>query len=212
MTTSVLNECLLLKDKPTEKMIEYLHSINLHIFDEIFTKRDTDYNPIHAVLYILAAFSEESPLIILRQDSKTEQENICDYLQIPELYRHNFINLIDKGMRRAVTQYIDVFSGALFRWLAFAKVQYRDFEIMVTNKDFKTKAGEEEMYNYDIKEHGKCISEMERLAKKIEIVEGQLRRERVISSELDKMREWKEKKGAKVQSVGISIENSPSIT
>lgn len=209
MTASILNDILLLKDKPIEKTVEYLHSINLHIFDDLFIKRETDYDPKQAVQYILAAYSEESPLIILRQDSKTEQENICEYLQIPEIYRNNFVNLVDKNIRRAVTQYVQQFSSQLFRWLMFARIQYRDYEMIVTNRDFKIKVEETEEYAYNITDHNKAVSAMESLAKKISVCEKEIllevrRKESIL--EMDDYKGNGKKGSAKIKFNG-SIEN-----
>jgi hypothetical protein len=158
-------------------MLEYLHSINLHIFDDLFQNRETDYDPRHAVLYILTAYSEDSPLIILRQDSRVEQENICDYLGIPELYRHNFINLVDKSIRRAVTNYVHSFSSQTFRWLMFAKIQYRDYEMIVTNRDFKVAEGDTNTYNYSMPDHNKAVMAMYSLAKAISQCEKEISQE-----------------------------------
>jgi hypothetical protein len=195
MTTSILNDCILLKEQPSEKMLEYLHSINITIFDNLFSKKEgtLDFEPKIAVLYIIAAYSEESPFIIPRQDAKTEQENLCEYLQIPEIYRNALINLENKEVRKATTTFVEQFAGPLFRWLTFAKIQYRYYEQMVTNRDFSTQDEESLVWHYDIKEHGKCVLEMERLAKKIAIWERELKNDTRRVEGIKELQEYKDK-------------------
>lgn len=208
MTLSILNDCLKLKDQPSSKMLEYLHSINITIFDKIFNNPQLDFEPKLITLYILCAYSEESPFIIPRQDAKIEQENICEFLQIPEIYRNGLIQLDDKEVRSAVTNFSSQFCGPLLRWLNFAKIQYQYFEKVITNRDFGTKEDEESIFwRYDIKEHGKAIAEMERLAKKIALWERELKQDIKRYEGIKEIEEWKDKGQVKKGSRTGSIEH-----
>lgn len=180
MTTSILNDCLLLKDKTLTEIEDYLKTINLTIFNAIISK----YNEMESkqiILFILCAYSEDSPLLILRQDSKEEKEGICEYLRIPEYLRPNLYSLLDEEIRKATTGYLTQFAGPLFRSLMFAKIQYDDFELGVTNRSYTIKTtkkeGEAETTTelFDIKEHGKALAEMSRLAKNIDALEKQIK-------------------------------------
>lgn len=186
MTVSILNDLLLLKNSPPEKTQEYLTSINLNIFDPIFHNTQKLLEAQQKVLFILCAYSEDSPLIILRQDSKEEKEAICEYLQIPDYMRGKLMNLTEPEVRRATTQYLSRFAGPLFKSLMFMKIQYEDFELNITNREFGSKkvdqAGQDGApdmitYYYDIKEHGKAIAEHARLGKQIDQLEKQIKQQ-----------------------------------
>lgn len=183
MTNSILNESLLLRNEPGEKLQDYLHSINLLIFDQIFHNSASIQEAKQKVLYILTAFSEESPLLILRQDSKEEKEGICEYLAIPEYMRLKLMKLTDPEVRRATTQYVSQFAGPLFRSLMFMKIQSDDYELMITNREFaikKTEIVEDKEVvteTFDVKEHGKAIAEFARLSKTIDSLEKQIRQQ-----------------------------------
>ncbi len=180
MTTSILNDCLLLRKKEPHYLQEYFTTINVTIFDTIFAKSE----PLEAqqtVLFIVCGYSEESPLLILRQDSKEEKMGICEFLDIPDFLRADLINLKNPDVRRAVTSYMHAFSGPLFRSLMFMKIQYNDFELDVTNRAFTIKKSETEGDKvidseiFDVKEHGKGVAEMNRLAVAIDRLEKQLK-------------------------------------
>lgn len=184
MITSILNDALLLRNLPGDKLQEYLRSINLNIFDSIFHNSASIQEAKQKVLYILAAFSEESPLLILRQDSKEEKEGICEYLGIPEFMRNKLMELSEPEVRRATTHYISQFAGPLFRSLMFMKIQSDDYELMITNRDFsirKTETGEDGKEvvteTFDVKEHGKAIAEFARLSKTIDSLEKQIKQQ-----------------------------------
>jgi hypothetical protein len=183
MTTSILNDALLLRNEPGERLQECLHNINLTLFDPIFHNSSSIQEAKQKVLYILCAFSEESPLLILRQDSKEEKEGICEYLGIPEFMRKKLMELSEPEVRRATTHYISQFAGPLFRSLMFMKIQSDDYELMITNRDFSIRKTEivddKEVVTetFDVKEHGKAIAEFARLSKTIDSLEKQIRQQ-----------------------------------
>lgn len=182
MTTSILNDILLLKNSPLEKIQDYLKAINLTVFDRIIQKYEPQ-EAVQIILFIACGYSEDSPLIILRQDHNEEKDGICEYLAIPEVFRNNMIRLVDPYIRTAVTQYVTQFAGPLFRSYMFMKIQLMDFDLDITNRNFsekKVEKGKEDepdvvTYFYDIKEHGKAIAEHSRLSKQIDLLEKQIR-------------------------------------
>lgn len=184
MTTSILNDCLLLRDQPFEKTKEYLHTINVLVFDNIIAK----YTPQEAhqiILYILCAYDEQSPLVIARQDSKAEQDGICEFLNIPEFKRKALIELKDSYVRIAVTDYVTQFAGEIFRSLMFMKIQLQDYQLAITNKQYytsredKNSSGEGEAklveFVFDFKEQSKAQTQCNILAKQIEALEKQIK-------------------------------------
>ena|ERR1700761_3624754 len=183
MTTSILNECLLLRSNPLQEMVEYLHSINITLFDSLIPQEEDELKSTEAkqtILYILIAFSEDSPMIILRQDDRTEKTAICEFLQIPELYRNSLLNLTDSKVRTAVTTYVSQFAGPLFRNLCFLKIQLADYELNITNRSYGAfdkldDEGKPISYNYDVKEHSKAVTETIRLSKEIDKLEREIK-------------------------------------
>lgn len=231
MTASILNDCLLLRNEPTEKFIEYFKAINVTIFDTILSRKQVEGNtiqeqePKQTVLFILTTYSEDSPLVILRQDAKEEKEGICEYLNIPDYMRDRLINLTDPIVRTATTKYLEQFAGFEFKNLMFMKIQLNDFERDITNRQYSSSktesAGEDDngmaqstiTYYYDIKEHGKAIAESLRLAKAIHSLENKIKSEGRFSA-IEDLKEWKmhgKGKTIKVGKGGISIENSSLI-
>lgn len=195
MTISILNECLLRRRKPPEEMRAYLESINLTIFNEIY--EELELLVAHqTILFILCGYSEDSPLLILRQDTKEEKMGICEYLEIPEFLRSDLMNLKKPVVRVATTAYMQQFSGPLFRSLMFQKIQYNDLELDVTNRAAAVKKTENKDGNevttetFDYKEHGKAITEMTRLAREIDKLEKQLREQIKRMEGLDELREY----------------------
>lgn len=219
MTTSILNDCLLLKNQTPDKLQEYLHSINLTIFDNIFHNSSSTEEAKQKIFFILAGYSEDSPLLILRQDSNEEKEGICEYLQIPDFMRKKLKELSEPEVRRATTQYLSQFANPLFKSLMFMKIQYEDIELTITNRDSVVKktttTGETTVTEeiFDNKEHSKAITELSRLGKAIEATERQLRSQSNYPG-LMEMKDWKNRgAGKKIQlgGRGISIENSSLI-
>lgn len=184
MTHSPLNDILLIRNQPFEKTKEYLQVVNITIFDNLIAK----YTPTEAhqiILYILCAYDEQSPLVIARQDSKTEQDGICEYLNIPEFNRKKLIELQDSYIRIAVTDYVEQFCGEIYRSLTFMKIQLRDYQLAITNKKYYTtredadssEKGEAKTieFVFDWKEMGKAQTQCNTLAKQIQQLEKELK-------------------------------------
>lgn len=179
MTESILNDCLLLKDQPLQEMRAYFSRINLTIFDDLIDQSQDKEVTKQIILYIICAYSEDSPLLIIRNDMKAEKESICEYLHIPEFARFSLLNLKEPSVRKAATAYVTQFAGQLFKTLCFLKIQYCDFELDITNREFRMIRKEDDpenaVFHYDIKEHGKAIAEMTRIGKQIEQIEKEIK-------------------------------------
>lgn len=183
MITSVLNDCLLLRNEPFEKTKEYLTTINLTIFDNLIDKYKNEAHQI--ILYILCAYDEQSPLVIARQDSKAEQDGICEYLNIPEFKRKKLIELQDSYVRLAVTDYVTRFAGEVYRSLMFMKIQLQDYQLAITNNQYyiirddkdssEEGAAKKEEILLDWKEKGKAQQQCNILAKQIEALEKEIK-------------------------------------
>lgn len=209
MITSLLNDILLLKNSPFEKTVDYLHTTGIAIFDTIINATRYNEKEKHQIiLYIFCAYSEDSPLIVLRQESKDEKEQICEYLDIPEINRHNITTFHDQDIRQAVTTYLWQFAGDNFRNLMFMKIQYEDFDRDITNREFTT--SKDELIYYDWKEHGKAINERDKLARAINKLELEIRKQVKTYEGIEEMRAWKDKVKDKWKpsSRGMQMENS----
>lgn len=205
-------------------MVEYLHSINLHIFDNLIKPSPENTDELknveakQTILFILCAFSEESPMLILRQDDKTEKEGICDYLQIPEIYRSALLNLKDINVRRCVTTYVDQFSGPLYRLLVLLKIQLNDYQVNLTNFNYGAfekldDDGKKIDWHYDFKEHSKAVLEVIRLSKEIDKLEKEIRSQVKRMEAMEAMKEWKNKSTKKMGGARSgNVEGSKFIT
>ncbi len=215
MTLSLLNEVLLLKDKEPGVLQEYLHSINLTIFDPIFKSAADQREAKQTVLFILCCYSEDSPLLILRRDSHEEQEGICEYLDIPEFMRSKLMHLTDHETRSVATQYIQEFATPTFKALKMMEIQMDDLNMAITNRKYVVEKNEEEITIslYDFKEHGKAVAQYELLAKRKKQLEDELKNT-VAYKGIAELKEYKfhkiDKKISK-GSGGISVENSKLI-
>lgn len=200
MTLSILNETLLLRKNPPKEMQDYFKSINLIIFNEIYEQ----LNPQEAhqtILYILCAYSEDSPLLIIRQDSNEEKEGICDYLEIPDFMRGKLKQLSDRNVRHATTQYILQFAGPLFKAFKLMDIQLEDLNLAITNREYivqpkeeKAKEGEEPKETtillYDWKEHAKAVMQYEVLSKKKDTLERELKNQLAYKA-INELKEYK---------------------
>lgn len=198
MTHSILNDLMLLRTSPIQDWFAYLKRINVNTFDEIFSgysegDKNTDSKIKNTIMFILCAFDESSPMVVARQDSKEEKENICELLDIPEYQRHALVYLSDAAIRKATTSYLIQFAGEQFRNLMFMRIQLMDFELMITNKEFVTEATDEtKRPTYDSKDHLKCIQQKEILSRMIDKTEKEMAAKAKLAG-LDIMREWKDK-------------------
>lgn len=219
MTYSILNDALLLKNKPPEELQEYLHTINLLIFDPIFKNSQNLKEAQQTILFILCSYSEDSPLLILRRDSEEEKTGICEYLDIPEFMRGKLMQLSDAETRRATTTYIQQFASPLFKALKLLEIQLDDLNMAITNRVYVTvkegKEGKEEVTIplYDFGAHAKAVTQYELLCKRKDALEKELKSTIQFKGIAD-LKEYKfqnlDKKIAKGAN-GISVENSKLI-
>lgn len=215
MTASLLNEAILLKNQPPEKLQEYLRLINLNIFDPIFHNSPKPEEAKQTILFILCAYSEDSPLLVLRRDTDEEKEGICDYLNIPDYMRGKLKLLTDSDTRKATTEYIRQFAAPTFKALKLIEIQMEDLNMAITNREYLVEKddGEVKISLYDFKEHTKAVSQYELLCKRKDALEKELKNT-VQYKGLSEMKEYKfqhiDKKISK-GSGGISLENCKHI-
>lgn len=216
MTTSILNDALLLKEEAPDKLQKYFNSIGLDIFDPIFYNSQNIQEAQQKILYILCAYSEDSPLIILRQDSKEEKEGICEYLGLPDFMRKPLMDLSEIEVKKAATQYLEQFAGQEFKTLMFLKIQLADMERDVTNREFTTLKEEGKQEDgttilrpyYDIKEHGRAQQECRRLSTEIVKFEDSIK-SKIKYLGVENMQDWI-KKSAKMQNKKVIGTHSSS--
>jgi len=196
MTHSILNDCLTIwqsntVDK-TAKLQEYFDTINVSIFNKLLANKD-DKAAI-MVMFAIIGFSEESPMVVIKQDSIEEKRNICKYLGVTDSKLAEEISYLrDKDLKEAATDYLVSFAGEEFRSLMFSKIQLADYEYDITNRRFREVATEDQVlaFNYDIKEHNRAVLERARLAKEIEKMERtQIQKNKHKFVALNKMEDW----------------------
>lgn len=214
MITSLLNDCLTIKSEPPDKLREYLKAANLLIFEPIFDNNKPE-EAKQTILYILCSFSEDSPLLILRRDSDSEKEAICDYLDIPDYVRGKLFILSDQVTRKAATQYITEFASPLFKALKLIEIQLEDLSLAITNREYLiTKEDKEETITlYDFKEHVKAVSQYELLLKRKDSLEKELKNQMPAKgiADLKEFKFQREQNKPKTGREGLAMENSKLI-
>lgn len=204
MTISILNDILLIKDKPLQEWYAYFGKINVTTFDNIIKKfaagnHNAENQAKNVVLFILCAYDECSPMVVSRQERPEELNNICEFLNIPEYQRHALIYNEDADVRSAITKYLTQFAGPIFRNYMFLKMQLMDFQLMITNKSYGSAEeikGKDDadksswVYTYDIKEHSKAVQQTRLLEKDIDLLEKQMKKNTVLKGIAD-MDLWK---------------------
>ncbi len=93
MTYSILNELLPYIDKTTLQLREYLQSINFRVFDPIFEHYPFKEEAKYVVMFIVLAYTEESPYLIKDAESESEKEAILEKIQTPEYLREELLTL-----------------------------------------------------------------------------------------------------------------------
>lgn len=208
MTVSILNDILILyrASPDTTKIEDYFRQINVLIFSDIFATSQKRYEANQKIAYILSAYSEDSPMIVLRQDSKVEKENICEYLQIPEFLRKELMDLKDPKVRAATIDYLNAFAGPTFRTLMFLKIQQEFLEQVITRRELSIPKVEEDaegnkftQYYFDFKEYGKAVTEHARIAKQIDMLEKGMKQQIKQMEGIEDMRSFQrgDKEGTK---------------
>ena len=187
MIYSIFNDIgIACREKTTDELLEYFHSIGLYIFDDIYTAIESTEggdrrkfpgdSPKSIILYIVYAYSEDSPMLIIGGNSKKEKEAICNYLNISEIWRHMLMTLECDIIRKAVVDYVERFAGIEFKTWQFMKIQYDDIMSMIINKQFFIYAKEEDVKpEFDRKGYFEAESKVERLGERITKLEKQMR-------------------------------------
>lgn len=169
------------KDKSSLELLDYLHSININFFDCIYTQKElipetdpkqykekfTYQTPKHIILYIIYAYSEDSPYLVLGADQVKEKEAICEKLEIPELWHNMLVNLEDSAVREAVVEYVSYMQPQWWKDFQILQIQYEDSSRRIAKgiKKFNEKTEE---YEDDPKGHSDAIKSFEALGQRLE--------------------------------------------
>lgn len=187
--------------KNLKELRGYLNEINIQLFNPILEHSDyKGEDPFYIITYLVYAYTQESPYIVLHADSYKEKQGICERLQMPEYLRGWVLNLSKADIREVLISYIDYFAGEQWRNLQTMKIQLMDLEGMITGQKFKDKEG-----IFDPKKHMAAIDQSAKLAKKIEDIEKDLKgRTQYITIAKDEIATKKARKLGR----GAAMENS----
>lgn len=174
MTRSILDDVLGLEEKTVESLKAYFDSIGVQTFTPIYPLPDA----YKIILFILCAYSEESPMLICNQDVYTEKNNICDKIGIPEYMRGTLFRMDQSVIRDAVKKYLLDFASAEFKNLQFLKINLMDVEDILAGKLCRKEVKEEEVVittEFDDVTYRKLLEQSTRLAKDIAKAERELK-------------------------------------
>ena len=225
MITSILDYLLPHKEKSDKEIQNLLHQANVWIFDDIFNKFQIESEAKEIILYILFAYSKESPMLILMADYQKEKEGICRYLDIPDYLTNKLTTLDDSTIREAVNNFIEDYAPQQWKTLQFLKIQMADLNRMVTLK--QTCAPQEEeteqdgkkekkvIYVFDPKAHRDTIRLISELGKMIAQIEGQIKNSfnyaNIAKNEIKEAKSRKGQRSAGVENSNYIIRNDGKI-
>lgn len=169
-TMSVYESCLPAKEKTAGDLQKILLDINLHIFDTIFQKFDP--GEAHFIIFfILHAYSDDSPWVILGVDWTDEKVAIAERLNIPEYLRSWLIELTNDDIRCVIVDYLDYQVKPDFKLLQLKQMQYAKISSMLI-KGMKAKEGED----VDLNSLFDANKELDKLHQTIQKMEEDLRK------------------------------------
>lgn len=121
-----------LKDSPQQEILEACENIKPGLFSQLEDAEELPkYQIGNIILYILFAYSKESPKIVMGVSMRSIKEVIATYLDLPDtLYRHT-VDMESKVVRRVVMEYLDYQVDRDFRHLMWKKDLY---ELMVNSQ------------------------------------------------------------------------------
>lgn len=174
MTRSILDDVLQLEPINIGSLRKYFDDIALFIFSPLYSLPDGE----QIIMFILCAYSEDSPMLVCNEDYEMEKNAICDKLNIPDYKRSQLIHLSDSIIRQCVIDYLRLFAGAEFQNLQFLKRKLADVEeILVRMLCRREVKGQEEVLTTEFDEgtHSRLIKESRGLAEDIERIEKSLK-------------------------------------
>lgn len=121
---SIFNDAIPYKDKPTRELREFFSGINFSLFDKIFAEFVDKDEPVFIIMFILYAYSADSPWLIIGSDWKEEKEAIAERLQMPEYMRSWCVEMSNATIRTAIVDYIDFQKKPDFKSLQLKQMQY----------------------------------------------------------------------------------------
>jgi hypothetical protein len=128
VTHSILNDVLAMRRGDTVALDAYLERTGITVFEPI---KGHPWR-FDAILYILCAYSEDSPMVVLGRDSADEKAAICFKLQLPDDLAQAFSTLSDKAFKKCVMDYLYAFAGPEFQNVQFLRIQLANIQKIVT--------------------------------------------------------------------------------
>jgi hypothetical protein len=175
MTRSILDDVLALETKSIEPVIAYFKEVGVDVFSPLYSLPDA----YEIIMFILLAYSEESPMVICNQDYEVQKHNVCDKLEIADFKRGKFIRIKDAVIKKCVFDYLNDFAGAKFRHLQFLKWKCADAEEILTGMLCRTqnKDGDEVVITdeFDEATHSRLLKESRIMAMEIDKLEKDIK-------------------------------------
>ena len=177
--------------------------------EEIVKTKFTGQTPKYIILYILYAYSEDSPYLVLGSNPEKEKEAIIEKLQIPELWHNMLINLEDKSVRDAALDYISTYATPLwFRDFQILRIQHSDAAIRIAKGITKYNKDTEE-YEPDEAGQSRAVKNYEDFGKRLQKMEDDIRNQ--VGSQMKFLNSLAEDMTARKGGRAISWENTLKI-
>jgi hypothetical protein len=121
-----------------------LNEISCFVFDRVFSVFTIEGEAKQVVMYILYAYSKESPMLIFMADSEKEKEGICRNLNIPDYLANRLITLDseignDPILMECINDFLEMYAPQDWRTLQFLKMQVSNLQREVNTKSIVDK-------------------------------------------------------------------------
>lgn len=123
MVIDLLESVLASEAKTAFDLKATLDRFNFKLFDRVFQQYNGE-EPYFVILYILYAFSEKSPFLILNAENMYQKESIAKTLQIPEYLVGKLLYNRDLVVRSCIVDYLNYQQHSDFRHLKMKEIMY----------------------------------------------------------------------------------------
>lgn len=121
-----LKECI---EASAETVIDKLEEININIFEPLLTAVENESTftrdeAARIIMYIIYAYSQDSPWLIFGMDSTVEKTQIAERLGLPENLHDRVISLKSEVVRKVIIRYLETSTSRAFKYWSFKKDMY----------------------------------------------------------------------------------------
>lgn len=119
MELSIYHAVISRKDRVAKELFEDLETIYPGLFTDLLRIEGGEPYAKLALMYIIFAYSKESPVLVLGERFSKQKIKIADYVQLPDRLLGPVVNLQSRIVREVVTSYLNAQQDR--RWQHYIK-------------------------------------------------------------------------------------------